>query len=124
MRDLQKDLELCEKATEGPWEIMVRDGVIIIPGIVSGANGYSGYYDPPEKEDAEFIAAAREGWPYAIERALKAEELLRDILPMAMWESCRYREHAEADPTTHCCDWNEIAERIREVSTEEVPDHA
>ena len=70
-------------------------------------------------ELVDFALEAYDAWPHAIERALKAEELLRDILPMAMWESCRYREHAEADPTTHCCDWNEIAERIREVSTEE-----
>lgn len=69
-------------------------------------------YDRYNADNATFVAEARKGWPRAIERALEAEELLRDILPMAMWESCRYREHAEADPTTHCCDWNEIAERI------------
>ena len=73
MRDLKSDLELCEKATPGPWEIMVRDGVIVIPEIVSGANGYSGYYNPPAREDAEFIISSRTGWPHAIERALKAE---------------------------------------------------
>jgi len=52
---------------------------------------------------------------HAIERAMRAETLLRDILPMAMWESCMYKDHPEANPTTHCCDWNEVVERIQEV---------
>lgn len=144
MRDLHKDKELCEKATPGPWVKDERGGcVAVYPRSIGEINCmdesegkrifYKGGYQvldedgrfkhwevhPQDTADAEFVAQAREGWPHAIERALKAEELLRHILPMAMWESCRYREHAEADPTTHCCDWNEIAERIREVLNDE-----
>jgi hypothetical protein len=52
---------------------------------------------------------------HAIERAMRAEKLLRDILPMAMWESCMYKDHPDANPCTHCCDWNDFVERIKEV---------
>jgi hypothetical protein len=127
MRDLLRDLELCKKATPGPWIALPAmcgpDGMEVYQVESMGCICLVG--DPrPRGENRptanmHFIAAAREGWPHAIDRALKAEELIRDILPMAMWESCRYREHAEADPTTHCCDWNEIAERIREVLNDE-----
>ena len=48
-RDLMADLEICNRATRGPWDIY-------------------------NINNAEFIAAAREGWPHAIERAIKAEE--------------------------------------------------
>ena len=52
---------------------------------------------------------------HAIKRAIRAEMLLRDILPMAMWESCMYKDHPDANPCAHCCDWNEVVEQIQEV---------
>ncbi|GEM_PF-3488726 len=71
-RDLRADLEICEKATPGPWE-------------VKNESEGSGFFDvvcPDGKgiaptgcrQNALFIAAARTGWPEAIERAIKAEE--------------------------------------------------
>jgi hypothetical protein len=97
-RDLKADLELCNKATLGPWEFhevefqcgrdecpyekkrednscLKCDGVEIyqsafVPEVLTlGCGEYDGMNDA----DAEFIAEAREGWPHAIERALKAE---------------------------------------------------
>lgn len=102
-RDLKADSELCEKYKDniGPW--LSKDGF-------------------PTKHlvgAAAFLNQAREGWPHAIERAVRAETLLRDSLPMAMWESCMYKNEPEANPTTHCCDWNEVVERIREVLGDE-----
>lgn len=46
-RDLEADLAICEAATSGPWE---------------------------NEANIRFAAEAREGWPYAIRRALAAEE--------------------------------------------------
>lgn len=76
-RDLKADLELCNKATEGPWEhkygpefseIYANDSNT--PLAVVGHNPH----------DANFIVHAREGWPHAIERAIKAEELNRELV--------------------------------------------
>jgi len=50
-----------------------------------------------------------------LERIRKLEQLLEDILPGAMAASCEYNDHPKADLTFHCCDWNEIVQRIRDV---------
>ena len=81
MRDLQKDLELCQKATPGPWialpEACGPDGMEVYQEESMGCICIAG--DPhPRGENRptanmHFIAAAREGWPHAIDRALKAE---------------------------------------------------
>ena len=106
MRDLKKDLALCEKATPGPWECLLGEwGCYAECENESGCNAqkeascpyyhqmypanvpealtvedgdYWGYSDA----DAEFIAASREGWPEAIGRAIRAEGILRAILEL------------------------------------------
>jgi hypothetical protein len=104
-RDLGKDLELTNRATPGPWKFhevefqcgrdecpyekkrednscLKCDGVEIyqsafVPEVLTlGCGEYDGMNDA----DAEFIAQAREGWPYAIERAIEAEELNRELI--------------------------------------------
>jgi len=85
-RDLKADLGICDKATPGPWGIEYRgsgkppfyylwrcdkDG--ILGGLMNMLANI--YYDG----DAQFIAAAREGWPEAIERALRAEAQVAKI---------------------------------------------
>lgn len=81
MRDLTADLELCAKATPEPW---VEDGA----GSVYSADDKDGgdicEMCPCRSLDvtnanAVFIAEAREGWPEAIRRAIKAEELLSRV---------------------------------------------
>ena len=98
MRDLKVDLELCNKATPGPWICDLRVGcVAVYPENIGRVNcmgdsegkrlfyrnGFqvkdeNGYFKewcvkPQDADDAEFIAQARVGWPHAIERAIKAE---------------------------------------------------
>jgi len=70
-RDLEADLELCNKATPGPW---VFNGISVL-----GAHGLL-IARTPNDVDAEFIAQAREGWPHAIERALETEALAQKLL--------------------------------------------
>ena len=79
-RDLLKDREICNKATPGPWERnekpsfgdwWVQHGnqhICLLPSDKKGT-----YFGDMFKVNADFIAQAREGWPEAIERALKAE---------------------------------------------------
>lgn len=77
MRDLLKDLELCTKATSGkwisdcsPWD----DQIISIPE--DDPDGYVRSLftiDAATSDDIELVTQAREGWPHAIDRALKAE---------------------------------------------------
>ena len=92
MRDLRKDLEICNKATPGPWEATsesdedVRvcqtenEECVCCLALMGDYNWEKEEWKEGSKKqwnkDAEFIAAAREGWPYAIERAIKAEEEL------------------------------------------------
>ena len=90
MRDLKADLEICNKATEGPWRTTVFgqitnnqndswDRETIICDTVHESQGpYKNVRD-----NAKFIAQAREGWPYAIERAIEAEgklEKAKDLI--------------------------------------------
>ena len=78
MRDLRKDLEICEKATK---KFKLEDG---------SEPRYFGFtmivltdtYDN-WKEDVKFVEEAREGWPESINRAIAAEaevERLRKAL--------------------------------------------
>ena len=81
MRDLLRDLELCKKATPGPWialpETCGPDGMEVYQEESMGCICLVG--DPCPRgenrptENMHFIAEAREGWPHAIERALEAE---------------------------------------------------
>jgi hypothetical protein len=85
MRDLKADLALCEKATPGPWTCCTNRHPT--------TSGFSfGWIEGPienwcwtdewrsSRNDAKFVAAAREGWPEAIGRAIRAEGILRAIL--------------------------------------------
>lgn len=93
MRDLEKDLELIGKATPGPWSICREDigdeYVCMTATEIYGVDGFpvvscEGGLTPIAahlswdiktiEANAEFIAEAREGWPEATMRAMKAEE--------------------------------------------------
>ena len=79
-RDLQKDLEICNKATRGPWYTVPKEGtpnrLIATTSFFGGGKIYAKGQEASPGVDAEFIAAAREGWPEAIERAMRAEKAL------------------------------------------------
>jgi len=57
-RDWQKDWEMCQRATSGKWE--------------EGGTWY-GVRMVAWKEDAEFIAAAREALPFWLQRVREVE---------------------------------------------------
>ena len=84
-RNLKADLEFCDKTTSEVWDnfsdASCEYGVYVA--------GYDSEYSihPQELvatcekvENANFIAQAREGWPHAIERALKAEALVQELV--------------------------------------------
>lgn len=86
-RDLSADLAACNAATGGPWEVSrsspadwsvyhVEVEINIAARRIVGPN--RDLVGLPER-DARFIAAAREGWPAALRRALAAEALLREV---------------------------------------------
>lgn len=90
-RDLKADLELCNKATPGPWYIKKTganfkgfSSEVIIADTSRYTTGNKVYAEPKGGQfpanDADFIAQAREGWPHAIERAIKAESLVRELV--------------------------------------------
>jgi hypothetical protein len=81
VRDLLRDLELCENATRGPWIALPAmcgpDGMEVYQEESMGCICIAG--DPcPRGENRptanmHFIAEAREGWPHAIDRAIASE---------------------------------------------------
>jgi len=71
VRDLIADKDVCDKATPGPWVMVEESEGSRFYSVIHGTAGvsFSG-----NRDDNKFIAAAREGWPEAIERAIAAEE--------------------------------------------------
>lgn len=97
-RDLQADLELCERATPGPWfakrwSIPTNDQFFVMQVDENGENVkeiatfWQGARHPDlletsseeAKSNAIFCASAREGWPHAIRRALEAERRVAEL---------------------------------------------
>lgn len=111
MRDLAADMEICEKATPGPWEVSEEEMGHVIR--MATALDDPGEYEPQHfieyshcllygdgkaqekqlaeaKANAEFIAAAREGWPEAIQRAMEAEKEIKNITAHANLVRTKY----------------------------------
>lgn len=93
-RNLHADLEICEAATPGPWEVRDTDSdylpVYVVAPDEEVVIGEITTYDA--ELDARFIAAARTGWPIAIRRALDAEERQHTLEAEVM---ANWREIAE-----------------------------
>ena len=77
-RDLKADLELCNKATPGPWEFERpwEFGPIYAGAIADALD------EERDRANRELLNNFREGWPHAIERAIKAEALAQKLLNM------------------------------------------
>ena len=76
-RDLKADLKICNKATPGPW----RAGEsFVITFHDEWICEVVGEYSMDCEDNMRFVAQAREGWPHAIERAMKAESLVRELV--------------------------------------------
>ena len=92
-RDLKADLELCNKATPGPWlETDESNLEVFVENTWGEPVLYELQYEGPhtdiKQEDMEFMIEAREGWPHAIERAIEAEALVRELVGV-IDELCR-----------------------------------
>lgn len=84
MTRLQEIRERCEKATPGPWHVLVGDldGDEYCDGISTEREGHddivktdSGVY-PPSLADASFIASAREDVPFLLAEVERLEKEL------------------------------------------------
>jgi chromosome segregation ATPase len=86
-RDLLRDLEIAKKATPGPWYDYGRYGdenpcghEVTIKGDIHHVIA-----EEVSANNARFITEAREGWPEAIERALKAEAEVESLRKQLNW---------------------------------------
>jgi len=82
VRDLEADLAICEAATPGPWKYAPCGCSPTCDNADLSLISDEGWVS---LDDARFITEAREGWPYAIRRALAAEaeiDRLRDEIRM------------------------------------------
>jgi hypothetical protein len=76
MRNADKDSELCNKATPGPWWIDGNGDIIQTKHITRDV-----WFIPKNQEDVKFIVESREALPYWIKRAVEAERLLKATYP-------------------------------------------
>lgn len=96
MRDLEKDLEICRAAPPGPWRwerpaetglrrpkarLLAANGELICDfGVESVGSSVIRAGAEPYPAAQEFIVQAREGWPEAIQRAVKAEQKVQQAI--------------------------------------------
>jgi len=91
MRDPQTDLEVCEKATRGPWEYLSETGYagdypyskshrvkIGNETLTVSCHIYGWEGEKEERANASFIALAREALPWWINRAVELEKRLAE----------------------------------------------
>jgi hypothetical protein len=86
-RNLKVDLEICNRASKAPWRVATNKHPTTSGnswGWVEGTRENWCWSNDNKKSyaDARFIAQAREGWPHAIERAIEAEALARELAGM------------------------------------------
>lgn len=79
MRNHEKDLEICNKATPAPWEAMSLGVELNYPNHISQIIDLDiGVRDVPDAEvflaNAKFIATAREALPWYIDRCMELEK--------------------------------------------------
>jgi len=81
--EIERDLDICERATEGPWEDHSTCDSLCGPGLdIRDPDGEPVFYVNTHGEimaemaDCHFTAKAREGWP----RALREIQRLRKVL--------------------------------------------
>lgn len=108
MRDLKRDLEICNAATPGPWEFD-DDGIIFRRNErgsidILFSRWADGNWNQGKKADWKLAAEARQGWPEAIKRAIAAEarvkelaEALRDVLDNDVCDSRKHEARTRAE---------------------------
>lgn len=80
-RDLKADLELCNRATSGPWdEIQRKNSRLYVGTKEKPVADVCNLYGAESEANLQFISKAREGWPHAIERAMESEEIAKELL--------------------------------------------
>lgn len=123
MRDLKADLKLCEAATEGPWEYK-HDGYgdYCVSALLPDDDGSYCWNDIPFTEgDAKFISVAREGWPEAIGRAIKAEKECTELrtvfeeMTNTIDSAIRYCISGDCDGTLDPRIWCELISKARQI---------
>jgi hypothetical protein len=92
IRDAKQDLDICEKATRGPWKLGKAYTVIAEypTGDIAGSDDfdyYGGYLvgESISNLNREFIAISREALPYWINRAMALEQELITARECTRW---------------------------------------
>lgn len=104
-RDYQKDLEICKKATPGPWESL-HGGEDLPDKIITPCTGEWSEEIAVEllRVNAEFITMSREALPYYITKCQQLEKLAEELFSVYQ-SSCAWRilRIAGDDPTKCKC---------------------
>lgn len=98
-RNPEKDLEICEKATSGPWAIKGITGDTSTWTLMGNDASFAGLkLIKMTVDDVVFIASAREALPYYIKRCMELEEQIKDF-KMVLSKAMVYAYKNSEDPT-------------------------
>lgn len=96
-KDSKSVLEVCEAATEGPWEVGFLE--ITTPNILTSVCDMSRRKNLNKAcEDMEFIALARTALPYWVQRAVEAEAENKHLQELIHEQGLKVKEY-ESNPT-------------------------
>lgn len=123
-RDAKADLELCQKATQGPWVYLNPiDGVVALTNDDDDDDNHicKPEFCEDQEDDMEFIAESREALPHWIERAMAAEEKLaqRELfceIPKKLTEDFRLLKIRVGAMQKVVDAANELAKYVKEVN--------
>lgn len=118
-RDCKKDLEICSKATPGPWDWNDRGDVVSLSNKhVDSVIITTEYYDGPQiainEENDKFIRTSREALPYYINRCVELEAQvgqMRNILKNACKECIENFGDCDIDEN-NTCDINKVFQAL------------
>lgn len=120
MRDFEADRRICDAATPGKWGACIGSGFCVCTGINSIVDGklifiadtlpdYAVKGEVKAEKDhrgnLNFIIAARDGWPKALDRIAELEKMLKFAAREAAKGCCPY-DVAGADAVKEFCNDN------------------
>ena len=134
MRDLKADLKLCEAVRPGPWATRLTEArgdgwdeweerwdVLSHADTSIAICWDTGTELGDGKRNATFIAEAREGWPEAIRRAIKAEKECTELrtvfeeMTNTIDSAIRYCISGDCDGTLDPRTWCELISKARQI---------
>lgn len=87
-RDWQKDMQMCEVVTPGPWIVWEDDGDVKVQAVAEGPNiANFGRYGWGVMPEAKFTAEVRTALPYWLQEAKTLQDKLKELVEIIEYEA-------------------------------------